>query len=457
MNRIRLLFCHLITGLAPLLSTLRLVRRRSAVSNEAADRTAVSNVAGASSKSSFNEAGQLVLEVPYGRFAGINDRRERVVQVLDKEAAETMAGVFSNTESVVQKVRRWITQGFNRRSDVPLYVGHPDDPNSKTTDDTSYGWLAGIVANEDNMHLIYDVNDEGRALVASQKFRFHSPRWNVSPVANSKSEVRPCHLISAGFTNNNNIPVAPLSNDELGNDPKDESDGDERGEGEGAASNSCPMCGEGEDERRTVRQKLYLEADATPEQVQAAIDSRAAELQRLAADIDALKKQLADEQTARAAAETATAAANSLVREHEATISNLRSERDGAISNRDTAHKARVDAELRQLQKDGKLTPAQFTEQTEACAALSNDDFAIRIADLAKASPTMKTKAHTADAANGRSAMTVSNSGEAQREKQRGEFITQFMQDPHHQRFGTETRRAMAWKACAEKHPELMP
>lgn len=458
MNRIRLLFCHLITGLAPMLVTPRLVRRREAVSNEAAEHSTVSNVAGAASKHSFNEAGQLVMEVPYGRFPGKNDRGQRVVQVFDKASAETMAGVFSNNETVLQKVARWLTQGIHRRTDVALYKGHPDDPNAQTKDDTAYGWLNSIVANEESMSLIYDLNDEGKALVESRKFRFFSPRWDAEPVSNNRNEVRPCHLISVGLTNNNNIPVPALSNDELGTDPKEGTGTDERGEGEGAVtSNSCPMCSDSEEERRTVRQKLYLEADATPAQVQAAIEARAASLKQMAADIDALKAQLAEEQAKTTAANDALAASNSLVAEHAATISNLTAERNNAISNRDDAHKARVEAELRQLQRDGKLTPAQFTEQLAACAPLSNSDFATHLDKLAKGDSKMKTSAVTANAAEQRGSMTVSNSGEAMRAKERGKFIADFMQQPRHQHIGTEARRAMAWAECQKQHPEWMP
>lgn len=440
MNRIR----HLFT--VALLSGI--LRRTSAVSNDESTITplSVSNAVGISGEFSFNAEGQLVCPIPYGEFGGRNDRRELVTQAFNRESAETMAGVFSNSDGIVAKVKRFIMQGIHRRSDVPLYKGHPDDPNRAETDDSAMGWLKTIVANTDSMDLVFDLTPHGRELIESKTFRFVSPRWSTQPVSNGrKNTVSPCHLISVGLTNNPNLPVAPLSNS------------DEPAADAAPASNSCPMCGEGEEERCTVRQKLFLEADATPEQVAAAIERRTTEVSAMMADIDALKKQLGEEQAKTTAAETALAASNSLIAERNATISNLTTERDNAVSNREQAHTALVNVELRALQAAGKLTPAQFTEEVTACGAMSNSEFTEHLARLAADPSRMKTTAVTSGAAEQRGELTISNSGDATRARQRADFISGIMNDPRYTRIPTDARRALAWQEMQKQRPELMP
>lgn len=438
-----------------------------AVSNtEAATLSAaVSNVSGAAKDVSINEEGRLLMRIPYGRFPGLNDRKQRVHQVLDKQAAETMAGVFSNNDSVLAKVRRFLTTGSHRAQDVPLYRGHPDDPNSTDRDDTAFGWLHSIVANDDHMELAYDLTDDGRKLVESKAFRFYSPRWNTSAVSNAQGkaiEVRPVSLISVGLTNNHNIPVEPISNTEeheaeqeaASND--DSTSGTQRGEGEGgAASNS-----EGEMEhRRTLRQKLYLDADATDAQVIAAIEARAVEIMRIRADVDALRAELAREQAAKAEAVNGMAAANSLAAERLDAISNLTRERDEAVSNASALHAAHVEAALRLFQAEHGLTPAEYQEQLAKGGAMSNADFTAHLVTLKAERGTTGNKARvSANARDVRAGMAVSNAEtpEAAREKARNKFITEFVTLPHVSRLPSAQRRHLALQALQTQHPELL-
>lgn len=430
---------------------------------------AVSNVSGAAKDVSINDEGRLLMRIPYGRFRGMNDNKKIVFQVLDKQAAETMAGVFSNNDSVLAKVRRFLTTGSHRAQDVPLYRGHPDDPNSTDRDDTAFGWLHSIVANEDHMELGYDLTDDGRKLVESKAFRFYSPRWNTSPVSNAQGkaiEVRPVSLISVGLTNNHNIPVDPISNTEeheaeqeaASND--DSTSGTQRGEGEGEAASNCCGCGPVVMEnKRTLRQKLYLEADATDAQVVAAIEVRAAEMVSLKANIDALRAELATERAAKDTALNGMTAANSLAAERLDIIGNLTRERDEAVSNATASHQAFVTEALQRVQQQTGMTPADYEAELARAIPMSNADFTAHLGTLASREGAKTNKERvSAGAAQHRAAVAVSNTAPpaVAREAKRNRFLSDFMSLPANRHTSGAVLRHLALQALAREHPELL-
>lgn len=447
-----------LTGLAAVFSVRTLPharqwKRSTHVSNDD-NAVAVSNVTGPNGSAfALNDKGNIEMRFPFGRYPGVNDKGQRVIQVLDQNAVDLMAGVFSNNDGIISKVRSFVRGGWHRRSDVPLYKGHPDDRNSGDTDESAQGWLKDIRADAVSNELVleYEPTPDGLALIEKKAFRFASPRWDTRPVSNgAKDEVMPWMMLSTGLTNRNNIPMKPLSNEDAGAHEEEQEHTEQ-------VSNCC-LCNASEQLKRSVCQKLFLEPDATAEQINAALDLRAVEIQRMTADLNALKQQLADEQAAKLKLETAGIAANSLIEEQRATISNLTAERDSATSNRAATWNAFVQLSLKGVQAEGKLLPADFESEVTAGCAMSNTDFEAHLTKLHARSALMKTTRITGNAADQREAFAVSNSDEGHkaRQKQRSDFISAFMNSSAMQGTPTEQRRAAAWWALKQQHPELI-
>ena len=145
------------------------------------------------------------LKIPYGNFD-----HSKGMQVFDKAAALAMANEFNAT---VPKLLRWAT---GNRGGAPVYIGHPDDPAfaNEYKDKRAHGWIKELRADEDGLALRVAWNKLGSEVLSNEEFRFFSPRWDAKPVAGKSRQFTPVGLISAGLTNQPNIPVQPLSNED---------------------------------------------------------------------------------------------------------------------------------------------------------------------------------------------------------------------------------------------------
>jgi hypothetical protein len=131
------------------------------------------------------------------------------MQVVDRSACEHMAKHFS---SLCQRLAR-------RFRGVPIFIGHPDDPNYRGQaghgDTRAYGWVKFLEAREDGLWVYPRWSQPGRDLLENAHFKFFSPRWELVPLGGDRFS--PKQLISIGFTNHPNIEVEAIANQDNGN------------------------------------------------------------------------------------------------------------------------------------------------------------------------------------------------------------------------------------------------
>ena len=137
---------------------------------------------------------------PYGDFP-----QARGLQRVDRAAAEGMVAQFHSFRGRVGRLF----------GGVPFYVGHPDLPSSsELVDRKAYGWIMEVEAREDGFYGRVKWSEAGLELLRNAHFKFLSPFWEAREIGqeNGRRIFRPTALISAGLTNQPNIPVRPLAN-----------------------------------------------------------------------------------------------------------------------------------------------------------------------------------------------------------------------------------------------------
>jgi phage I-like protein len=99
---------------------------------------------------------------------------------------------------------------------LPLYVGHPDLANAnELADRKAYGWILELDARDDGLYGRAKWSEAGVDLLRNAHFKFLSPFWEAREIGfeNGRRVYKPVALISAGLTNQPNIPVRPLANE----------------------------------------------------------------------------------------------------------------------------------------------------------------------------------------------------------------------------------------------------
>ena len=137
---------------------------------------------------------------PYGDFP-----HTRGLQRVDRAAAEGMVAQFNSFRARVGRLF----------GGVPFYVGHPDLPSSSdVVDRKAYGWIMDVESREDGFFGRVKWSDAGLELLRNAHYKYLSPFWEAREIAqeNGRRIYRPVALISAGLTNQPNIPVRPLAN-----------------------------------------------------------------------------------------------------------------------------------------------------------------------------------------------------------------------------------------------------
>lgn len=264
------------------------------------------------------------LKVPYGNFD-----HSKGLQIFDKEAATQMANQFN---SLTKRFIRWATKASGG---APFYVGHPDDPAfvNEYKDKRAHGWVKELRADEDGLAMRVEWTPLGNSVIENKEFRFFSPRWDAMPVPGKTKQFRPHALISAGFTNQPNIPVNPIANED------------------------APMM-----LPDWLAEALGVPVDADKDAVLAAI----------AAKVDGAKAVAAQAaEAAKATAESAATAAKAEADEAKTELANERKERRSLI--------------LANAVKEGKITAAQTAEWETKLAT----DFANSLNALASLANTL--------------------------------------------------------------------
>ena len=142
---------------------------------------------------------------PYGDFS-----HARGLQRVDRAAAETMIAQFNSFRGRLGRLF----------GGVPFYAGHPDLPNaSELADRKAYGWIMQLEAREDGLFGQVKWSEAGIDLLRNAHYKYLSPYWEAREIEgeNGKRVFRPSALVSVGLTNQPNIPVRPLANEQTQN------------------------------------------------------------------------------------------------------------------------------------------------------------------------------------------------------------------------------------------------
>ena len=144
---------------------------------------------------------QWIQLTPFGEF-----RHRQGLQRVDRAAAEAMTAHFKSF---------WSRLG-RAFGGLPFYVGHPDVPElaGPQPDPRARGWIMDLEARADGLYAQVRWTEEGRRMIQDRQFKFYSPYWQVETIGQEAGLplFRPVRLISAGLTNQPNLPVLPLAN-----------------------------------------------------------------------------------------------------------------------------------------------------------------------------------------------------------------------------------------------------
>ena len=188
-------------------------------------------------------------------------RRRRVVQICDEDACAA------------------IVSAFNRAAASPEFTGllvdrdHESDDPDKTTD--AWGWIVALENRDTGLWAQIRWTDIGQPAVAGGRFRFLSPVFDPDQCQDlGNNRLRPLALVKCGLTNDPNIkPLRPISNRAAAG-------------AAGDVPNSPGSTGRKEstmDFKAMLLAMLGLNADATDEQISAAVAEKKSELANRAA------------------------------------------------------------------------------------------------------------------------------------------------------------------------------
>ena len=368
-------------------------------------------------------------------------------QMFDEDSAKTMAQVQAG--GLVNWVKGVLRAGWHRVSgqDLPFYKGHPDVAGSKDTDKTAFGWVKGIIPMANGAEFDVEWTPEGEKLVTSKAYRFFSPHWDVLDVKGKANTVRPVIFKSFGLTNNPNMAVQALANEDPAVEASDAVKDPPAEEAQEVSdlAKLAKACGLADD--ATLADVLGCVGDLVTkvngyEQIQA--DAVKAAVDQVEVDKEALKAQvgMANEAAEAAKAETVTAKADagrlqSLCNEHaEALATTLI---DGLV-------------------KVGKLIPAERAAKITELSSLANAaEMTAAHEVLTKLPVKLKTtQTATAGVAEDAKTMSLANENpEAQRRQEMRDLV-----ESHKKRLDPEGKNPskaheLAWRAVRAERPDL--
>lgn len=231
---------------------------------------------------------------PFGDYAGvaiIPDGRggfikERAIQRLDKTAVTQMANEYAQNS-------RGLSGFFRKR---PLYEGHPDIPVGADQYPNKHpvGLFNRLASRDDGFYGEPILTDEGERLIASKAYRALSGRWAAEFVGeeNGVKIYRPVKFLSAGLTNQPNLPVQLINESQTRDLPQ--------------STINHPLSTMNSITAWLSRHGITLADDATEAQLEAALAQLDHKLQ-IAAEGDSAREQFANERNARIESELASA------------------------------------------------------------------------------------------------------------------------------------------------------
>ncbi len=246
---------------------------------------------------------------------------------------------------------------------LPFFIGHPDDPafSNEHRDTRSYGWIMDVAAREAGLYLDVKWSDAGHELLNNAHYKYFSPRWGarIAGTEGGRKVLEPTVLLSCGLTNNPQIPVLPLANEQPENTAKQQ-------------------------EERVMQEwlkKLFeLKDDAGEEDVKTAVSNA-----KKAADAKAeAETTLANEKAARTGADAAKAQA-------EQALANEKKAKETAEAALASERKERIGLVVANAIAAGKIMPADKDRWT----ADLGKDFEAKMTELSNAKPVVKVQSRT--------------------------------------------------------------
>lgn len=124
---------------------------------------------------------------PYGKW-----KHPRGLQIVDGLSARKMRAAFNGAISKISGRK------------IPIFIGHPDDKLSGRALPKPVGYIREILETDGGIAVESEYDDNAYRDVLSGKYTGLSPRWEMKRIEGES--FRPVRLISAGLTNNPNIP-----------------------------------------------------------------------------------------------------------------------------------------------------------------------------------------------------------------------------------------------------------
>jgi phage I-like protein len=118
---------------------------------------------------------------------------QKGTQLFDVPAAERIIDSFHSLRG--RLLRRF--QG------LPIFIGHPDDPEFASKKSKIYGRIENMKTEDDALWILVKWTDIGQELFKNGILRHLSPRWLTTPTKDDK--LSPKRLLSVALTNHPNV------------------------------------------------------------------------------------------------------------------------------------------------------------------------------------------------------------------------------------------------------------
>lgn len=127
--------------------------------------------------------------VEFGQY-----QHSKGLQIVDRTAAENMVEYFHSLRGRLMR----------RFAGLPIYVGHPDDPEyTDSTDKTIYGRIENLKIENDALWILSRWTSMGKKIFNNEFLKYLSPRWMMKKL--SDKIFSPVRLLSVGLTNHPNV------------------------------------------------------------------------------------------------------------------------------------------------------------------------------------------------------------------------------------------------------------
>lgn len=171
-------------------------------------------------------------------------------------------------------VAKWEADG---KPEILVDFDHASETGGPTE---AAAWATALRSDEDGLHATFRMTDKGAEALSATRYRYLSPAWYVD------EEGHPTELSTIALTNRPNLPVPRL----LNRKPAEPAQNAEAGEtitaphdadADNPPAEGKPETNEGNPRMDKIREMLGLAAEATDEEVLAAVDALRAERDQL--------------------------------------------------------------------------------------------------------------------------------------------------------------------------------